>query len=152
MDWFPENQHVILDHNQRLAEGGPIVVIHHIQCRVIDFGWVGYEVTDGAHFFIIGICFDPLIPRRETNSNCAVDKCLNPGGGHDELVWKKQFTVGISKVKQMCMDLLGQPLGCAGRHGSVNTEYAWWLSVSVSELVDEVEATDELIGQNSSDV
>jgi hypothetical protein len=30
MDWFPENQHIVFNHDLRLAEGGPIVVIHHI--------------------------------------------------------------------------------------------------------------------------
>ncbi len=64
------------------------------------------NVTDGAHFFIVRIRFDPLIPRRETNSNCVVDKCLNCGCWHGKLVWKKQLTVGILKVHQMCVDLL----------------------------------------------
>ena len=113
-------QYVILDHNQRLAEGGPIVVIHHIQCCVIDFGWVGYEVMDGAHFFIVIIRFDPSIPRREPNCNCAVNKCLNCGCWSGELVWRKQFTVGISKVHQMCMDLLKQPLRRASTHRCVD--------------------------------
>ncbi len=105
-DWFPENQHIILDHDLRLAKGGPIVVIQRILCHVIYFGWVGYKVMDGAHFFIVWICFDPSIGRREPNSNCTIDKCLNCGCQHGKLVWWKQFTVGISKVHQMCVNLL----------------------------------------------
>jgi hypothetical protein len=53
MDWFPENQHVILNHDLRLVEGSPIVVIYRVQCCVIDFGRVDYEVTDGAHFVVV---------------------------------------------------------------------------------------------------
>jgi hypothetical protein len=29
-DWFPENQHIILNHNLRLAEGSPLAAIDHI--------------------------------------------------------------------------------------------------------------------------
>jgi hypothetical protein len=49
----------------------------------------------------------------------------------------------------MCMDLLQEPCLGVSRHGSIYAEFMRWLRESVSELVDEVEAVDEFIRQNS---
>ncbi len=110
--------------------GGRPNVIHHIQCQFIYFGWVGYKVTDGACFFIVWIRFDPLILRREPNSNFAIDKCLNYGCRHGKLVWHKQFTVASQRYTRCVWTCLNSHLDVqAGVAALTQNLYGGWESL-----------------------
>ena len=76
---------------------------------LVIFGWVQHKVANYAQFCVVGISLCPLLPGGKTCANCAVDESLNCGGGSSKLIGRKDFTVCVTQVYEMSMDLVKYP-------------------------------------------
>ncbi len=106
MNWFPKDQHLLLDSDVRLTQWLTVDILDVLQSGFAYLSRVQDKIANDCAGGVVVVCCNPMKLRRKTGPDRAIHEQLDTGGGSGHSIGREQLAIGIPHDHHISVNLV----------------------------------------------